>query len=245
MGIIGTIKPKESWKDEVKIYSSRLDQLLCLDAKYQETIKELWPDKVWPTTKVEGRQLVAFQIAVFVTNIFSLSCNATALVVELWLKGRFFSVPLNTRFVYESWGAIHYANELLEKADIEEARRLANSLLVGTYKARVQLPQRQHGRQYAIEKSPNTMDYIRSLQNIDPSAVEIYNFLSSASHPNTLQNSYFANMGPPISGWENSLFKSHAHELLDMVLRAHECSSAAMQAEVVSILQKSAQILSS
>ncbi len=245
MEIAGMIKPKESWKDEIKIYLSRLDQLLCLDTKYQKTIEELWPDKVWPTTEVEGKKLVALQMAVFATNIFSLSYNATVLVVELWLKGRFFSVPLNTRFVYESWGVIHYAEALLENVDIEKARQLTSSLLTGAYKARVQLPWHQHGRQYATEQSPNVMEYIRSLKDVEPNTEEIYNFLSSASHPNTLQNSYFANMGPPISGWENPLFKSHAHELLDMVLSAHERSNSAMQAEVVSILQKSAQILAS
>jgi hypothetical protein len=148
-------------------------------------------------------------------------------------------VELNTRFVYESWGAIHYAKALLESADIEKTKGFANSLLTGTYKAKVHLP---WGSQ-ATEQSPNVMEYIRLLQDVEPSAVKIYNFLSSASHPNTIQNSYFVNMGPPISGWENLLFKSHAHELLDMVLSARERSHSAMQTEVISILEKSAKIL--
>ncbi len=231
--------PKDSWKNEIKSYLPRLSHLISLDQRYQKTNKALWPDKIWPTTEVQGEKLVAFQIAVFANDIFSLSYNVTALVVELWIKGRFFAIPLNTRFVYESWGAIHYAKGLLEKADIENTRRLTNTLLTGSYKAKVQLPWGSE----STEQCPSVMEYIRSLEEIEPKAGEIYGLLSSASHPNTIQNVYFSNMGSPISNWDNLLFKKHAHELLDTVLCAHERSHSAMQSETVSILRKSAKIL--
>lgn len=231
----------ELWKDEIKSYLPRLESLLSLDTIYLNTIKDLWPDKVWPSVdrKVDNQGMVAFRIAVFANSILSFSIKVTNLIVELWRRGDFFLVPLNTRFIYESWGAVHYAGNIFKISDIKKAQSFTSKLLTGVKKAEVYLPDGTK----ATEEALNVMDYIRALKEVKSDAESIYHFLSSASHPNTIQNEYFLIMGPPISNWGNPLFKKHAHKLLDDVLKAHEQSYRSMQLKVVDILNQSAVIL--
>lgn len=233
------IIPSNAWKDEVSRYLSRLDKLITLDPTYKGAQADLWPYKIWPSKEIDNEKFVAFRTAVFCNSIFSHAFTATLMIVDLWKTGRFFAVPLNTRFVYESWGAVRYARNVMKEPDIQKALQLTNQLLAGVYKAEVFLP---WGPQ-ATEKSPNVLEYIRSLKSVDAEAEDVYAFLSSASHPNTLQNSYFSMMGPPAPNWSNAKFKEHGHHLLEMVLRAHEQAVQNMQSETAEVLKEAADIL--
>ncbi len=146
-------------------------------------------------------------------------------------------VPLNTRFIFETWGAIHFArttlSRLIEEGDIAREEKFTNRLTFGA-RSQVMLP---YGGMVE-ERSISVMEFIRCLKDIREDAEDLYNFLSEASHPNLFQNLYFQMAGPPISNWDNAGFREHVHGLLERTLTALEAATGGMETDVVTILGK-------
>lgn len=232
----------DGWKPETARYLSRIESLIAPHKEYASTMAQLWPDQVWPTASnspnLSVEQFVAFRTAVFCTSIVTRAASFTSLVAELWRAGRFFAVPLNVRYVYESWGMIHYAAALLNHSDPQRALAISEQLLNGV-KAEVYLPWGPR----ATEKAINIMEFIRALNAVDAGAEELYGFLSAAAHPNTLQCSYFSMMGPPAPNWSNERFREHAHMLLERTLASHERAHDSLHAEAAAVVRRAAQIL--
>ncbi len=231
-----------SWKSETARYLSRVESLLAVHEEYSRTMTQLWPDQIWPTVanspNLSVEQFTAFRTAVFCTGIVTRAATFTNLIATLWREGHFFALPLNVRYVFESWGMIHFAAALLDHADPQKALAISEQLLNGV-KAEVYLPWGPR----ATEKAINIMEFIRPLDTVDAGAGELYAFLSAASHPNTLQCSYFSMMGPPLPNWSNERFKVHAHVLLEKTLAAHEQARASLHAEAAAVVQRAAKIL--
>lgn len=232
----------DDWKSETARYLPRVEYLLAPHKDYASTMAQLWPDQVWPTASnspnLSVEQFIAFRAAFFCTGIVTRAASFTRLVAELWKGGGFFAVPLNVRYVYESWGMIHYAATLLNHPDPQRARAISEQLLNGV-KAEVYLPWGPR----ATEKAINIMDFIRTLNAVDAGAEELYGFLSAAAHPNTHQCSYFSMMGPPIPNWSNERFKEHAHTLLERTLAAHERAHNSLNTEAATVVRRAAEIL--
>ncbi len=235
------IRNNDTWQEEIKPYLERLEKLTVLRSDYLALLKEVWPDKIWPNVddNPDDNQLAAFRLSAFCTNVCIQTLSASKLTVSLWISGSFFAVPLNTRFIYESWGAVQYAVQLLDSPDREKTIRLTENLLVGVYKADVNLP--TGGK--ATAKAPNVMEYIKALCKVDSAAEVRYGFLSSASHPNVVQNNYFSMMSHPYSFWGGTQFDAHAHRLLDEVLSAHESAFDNIQSNTIDVLKRAVCIL--
>ena len=159
------------------------------------------------------------------------------IVRDHWLSGQFVVVPLNARFVLETWGAIHFARLTLERlvheGDVEREEERTNRLTFGA-RSPVQLP----WGGVTDTQSFNVLEFIRGLKDERSDAEELYNFLSEASHPNMIQNFYFQMAGPPISNWNNEKFKQHGHSLLNKALEAFEASTRGMEQDVVIVLKE-------
>lgn len=235
------ITTDESWREEIRKYSTRIESVINLDVNLIDTLKEYWPS-YWRDSKPSRESSVAIKLAVFSISIFSNAIRVVSSVRDQWLTGLFIIVPLNTRFVFETWGAVHYAKNvlitLIEKNDIEKADKLTNRLTFGA-RSEVLLP---FGGK-VDEKSLNVMEFIRELKDVRDNAEALYDFLSEASHPNMIQTTYFQMAGPPLSNWGNDRFKEHAHQLLDKTLTALEVAVSGLQVDVLEIIEKSVRYI--
>jgi len=158
------------------------------------------------------------------------------IVNEQWVSGFFAVVPLTTRFVFETWGAVHFARltlaRLIQEGDLDREEDRTNHLTFGS-RSEVHLP----WSGVASGRSFNVLDFIRNVADARPDAEDPYNFLSEASHPNFLQNAYFQMAEPPISNWDKELFKGLAHNLLTKTLDAYATSTRGMETDVVFMLR--------
>lgn len=236
--------PKESWRSEIKRYLPRLDAVTQLDSKIEGFIKQyesFWPDPStssgsWCEPLHQG-SLIAFNLMGYAVMNFNIAINIIIAIKEQWNSGLFVIVPLNTRFVFETWGAIHFSKSTLfrlcSEKNIQREQERLDRLIFGAKKSEVILP---FGG-VAEKQSFSVMEFIRCLKDEYKDAEKIYDFLSEASHPNMFQNFYFLMAGPPISNWDNIGFKNHGRQLLDKTLTALEMASKGLQLDVLDILQ--------
>lgn len=233
------VVPSDSWKNEIQRYLNRLEELSYVRPEIKLFYQNYWLKNMWPGTWSGEYERAVIFIATFSNRLFSQASVFSHLTVRLWTEGHLFAVPLNTRFIFESWGAIHYAMNLLDNPNKEKIPQLAENIFMGAYKAMVELPTGG----IATAQCPNVMEYIRALEDVEPDAQEIYSFLSSASHPNSLQNTYFEMMSSHFSAWGGKRFDEHAHALLEKVISAHKKSYCSLQVDLGIIIKKAATIL--
>jgi hypothetical protein len=172
------------------------------------------------------------------------SLHVARAIRDLWVSGLFVVVPLNARFVLESWGGIHYAKRTLERlireGDVEKAENKANRLTFGA-RSEVHLP---FGGM-ATENSINILTFIDELHDVKDDARDLYDFLSEASHPNLFQNSYFLLAGPPLANWTNEKFRTHVHTLLDKTVSGLQSSISGIQADFMYLLKQGTEYIDS
>ncbi|MCI0564276.1 MAG: hypothetical protein MN733_37865, partial [Nitrososphaera sp.] len=227
-----------SWRVETTPYLQRLGTIISVAPEVEGALKKYWPGYFWiddqvlpPAANVAGR------LGIYAVNTLTLGTRVLVIVLQQWIEGTFFLVPLNARFAFECWGGIHFARltlmRLIKEGNIEREDERARRLSLGS-RIEVSLP----WGGVSEEKSYNVLDWIDSLKDTCKDARELYDFLSEASHPNFLQNGYFQLASPPLSNWRNEKFKKHGHQLLQKTATAIEAASKGMQSDVLWILEE-------
>ncbi|CAD6881230.1 hypothetical protein [Methylomonas albis] len=236
------IKPKESWREETKIYHSRFEEISTISTDAAEAIKSNFPGKYWGMSDKNEKASVVSRIVIYAVNGFSYSLGLRPIIEQQFKQGQFMIVPLSTRFFFEMCGSINYAKSLISKISnkesVESELNKVNKLLTGA-KSEVMLP----WGELATESSINVMDFVRSLENEHSGAVESYGFLCEASHPNFVQNSYFQMAGPPVSNWDNKEFKKHGHILLNKTVSIYEQAVHNSENDILSIFKMSNELV--
>jgi hypothetical protein len=228
--------PNESWREETAPYRSRLETAASVDPAAIDAMTAYWPGVLWPNGVPPPQVSVVSRLGIYAVNLFGTALQVRRVVRDQWLSGLFVVVPLSTRFVLETWGAIQFARltfeRLLREGNVDREEERTNRLTFGA-RFPVQLP----WGGVTDEKSFNVLEFVRGLSDARVDAEELYNFLSEASHPNMLQHSYFQMAGPPISNWNNAAFKPRGHSLLSKTLEAFEASARGMDQDIVTILR--------
>jgi hypothetical protein len=233
-----TLLPNDSWREEIKRYLQRLEKASSVEASTAEMFSELYQEvfflKSEPEPLPEAR--IASRLGAYAGSLFGVATQVRMVVLNQWLSGQFTVVPLNTRFVFEIWGAIHFARRTLERlmkeGDTKREEERIDRLLFGA-RYPVELP---FGTDASLA-SFNVLGFIDKLEKDRPGAREMYNFLSEASHPNMMQNMWFQLAGPPLANWQNESFKQHGHLLLNKALEAFEAAKGGMEEDVKVILE--------
>jgi hypothetical protein len=118
------------------------------------------------------------------------------------------------RFSLEYWAAIFFGLRIirtyLRDADLEEAARETGRLTLSA-KTPVKLP---WGGE-TVNVAYSIMTFIDALARERPQVMDHNTFLSEASHPNFLRNTYFITASKEYDNFSNEAFRTHAHELLD------------------------------
>lgn len=230
------IKLSDSWIGETSGYLPRIDTAIQLDKELEGVIRKNWLAQHCPGPEVSEASSIAIRIVLYANNLFSISFQSFPELKSLWASGQFVLVPLVTRYIYECWGAMHYARKTLQRliaeGNIERETQRVNRLTFGA-RSEVKLPFGGN----AEEQSINVLTFIQSLSDVNSSSEEKYAFLSEACHPNMFQSSYFQMAGPPLSNWENEKFKSHAHELLEKTVVIIEDMCNGIQGDLLNTLE--------
>lgn len=239
----------ESWRDEIKRYNYRLDALTNLVdviSKLDLNVGYLWEkieidfdlynsQSILPKSLNLQGSMVALQLLSYAQTNSRIVINVIKNIIKFWHSGLFVIVPLNTRFVFEIWGAIHFSKNTLKRlcfeGNIERERDRTDRLIFGSKKSEVLLP----WSGFAEKNSFSVMEFIRSLKDVYYDSENLYDFLSEASHPNSFQNFYFLMAGPPDPNWGNLKFREHAHKLLDTTLIAIERVTKGIQFDLIEI----------
>jgi hypothetical protein len=188
------VVPKDSWRAEIAQYLPRLESATAVDPAVAAALSSSLPGVFWPDVEPPRAAAIASRLVNYAVNLFGVARQVRAIAREQWLSGLLVIVPLTTRFVFESWGAVHFArltlSRLIQKGDLEREEERTDRLTFGS-RSEVRLP----WGGVASGQSFNVLDFVRGLTDERSDAEDLYNFLSEASHPNFLQNSYFQMAG--------------------------------------------------
>lgn len=232
----------ESWRDETGIYVPRLDAAIEVSEELRTSLNIYWPGCFLSTPDPSVGASLALRLGIYANNIFSISLQVSREIENQWQKGLFVLVPMSSRFVVESWGAIHFAritlDRLIKDKDIKREESRVERLIFGSRldkNSNVQLP---FGG-VNDSQSFNVMNFIDSLSDVSQESIEDYKILSEASHPNFIQSFYFQLAGPPLPNWGNDNYKIHGHLLLERTVQAIERTTSGIQSDMVHILASS------
>jgi hypothetical protein len=231
----------ESWRDETSGYLPRIRAANEISIELRESFNKYWPGCFFSTNNPTVGASVAIRLGVYANNIFSTSLQVSQEIDNQWNNGLFVIVPMSSRFVIESWGAIHFArttlDRLLKDGDVEREEKRVKRLTFGSRsdkQSEIKLP---FGG-VTDNQSFNVMNFIDSLADVSKEAIENYNFFSEASHPNFVQSSYFQLAGPPLPNWTNDCYKNHGHKLLERKVLAIEQATSGIQSDMAHILKE-------
>jgi hypothetical protein len=209
----------DPWREETHQYEETIKRIKIWMPNVSELVNRLPTIPLNYTPSEEGT--VAIQVSLLVLNDMAFANQAVDAFMALWEKGIFATISLPTRLIYELWGAVHYARQTIvqmhKTGNVPKALEKSKRLTLGA-RSEVQLP----WGGITQEKSINVMDFIDSLQDDEPQAKKIYNFLCESCHPSFLRLTMWSLMGPHYGNWSNKRFSEHAHSLITDTLKYTE-----------------------
>ena len=223
------IVPNESWREIVAEYADRIQQIRDYDPWNRTVPKEplLGAREVacpFVATDDPRVLVVAKRLSLFCGTTAFVAIQSAQTICDLWESGRFVLVPLNTRFVLESWSRMHYAvdvlNKMVKTGNIDKAEEWTERLTFGT-RSEITFPWGGKGNDV---KAIHINDCLCSLQDVLPEYKSLYAFLSESSHPSFTENMYFMMAGPPISNWNNVPFRETMKPMIEKCLTILERS---------------------
>lgn len=213
------IVPDESWRPIVAEYKERIAAIRQL-APWKGTYSdEDFSDstKKCPFQPGDDPRILSIlnRLRLFggVTSVVAV--QVAQKICDLWESGNFILVPLNTRFLLESWARVHYAmdvvNKLAKTLDIDKADERVERLTFGS-RSEIIPP---WGGESVDVKSIHINDCLRTLGDVYPDCQASYDFLSESSHPSFFENMNFMFAGPPIAHWKNHSYQQMMKPKLD------------------------------
>jgi hypothetical protein len=211
----------KTWQVETQQYMPRLSALADHWVAAQKTLPKF---QIPPfSDEVTLEQSVAFHLASFAQNGLIVVDQLFDNVGLLWSQGRMVGISGLVRFSLKYWAAVFFALKIhrtyLKDQDLEEAARKTGRLTFSG-KTPVKLP--WGGQTENVAYSILTL--IDALNKERPTVRAAYDFLSEASHPNFLQNTYFIMSSRVYDNFSNEALRTHAHQILDRTLGALEQS---------------------
>jgi len=172
----------EAWNIESTRYCDKINKIKKIRYDIDEDVIKKLP-RIPLEYPPSFKGLYAVKISIYVLSFVNSSLNSTTAFLIIWEKGLLSAISLHARQIFECWGAIHYAYQLLLEMNVSEdykklERRCAR-LLCGA-RSEVQMPWGGTTK----EKSIHIMDLIRSLKDVYPEAEKNYDFLCESCHTN-------------------------------------------------------------
>lgn len=179
-------------------------------------------------------ELLALKPFFFCCGIIRTSTELVTALQASLRDGSFVTVSLQTRFLFELWGAAAFSRDIAEKVQTR-----APTLPIGS-DAWVALDRRADrlimGSKYLIarglwEMQPhNVLDFVRAIP--DDGAQLTYSFLSESCHPSFLPLTNLHMAGSQGDNWGNDAFQEEGHYILETFVDSSERSVAGIEAAV-------------
>jgi hypothetical protein len=222
------IVPDESWRPIVAEYKERIAKIRDLNPWNQTLPDEAFSDtiKKCPFSPSDDPRILTIldSLRLFGGVTASVTVQSVQAICDLWESGHFILVPLNTRFLLESWARVHYAinvtNKLASTRDIDKAEERVGRLTFGT-RSEINLP---WGGKSSELNSIHINDCLLTLNDVYPDYQADYDFLSESSHPSFFENSYFMIAGPPLANWKNRSYQQTMKPKLNRCFQILESS---------------------
>jgi hypothetical protein len=165
------------------------------------------------------RAHVSMRVVLFNFGAIYIADQLVRAIRRQWEEGMFVGVTLPVRLIFEHWGALTFAREIVrELSSKEDPARAAERCERLTAGSRV--PIRGFGGALTAVRSYSVFEFVRLLDEHAPGSLDMYEFLCEACHPGFIQQTYFFMASQAGDNWSNDAFKAHAHQLLDRTLTA-------------------------
>jgi hypothetical protein len=240
MGGKGRKMAKPVWQTETEQYLPRISKTQECFAAVDLLMKEL---PIAPFAKEATReQQVAYSLARFAQNGTIVVRQLLSNVELQWKDGRMIGVCGPIRFSLEYWAAIHFGKQLLlnylNDKNIERIEH-KSARLTFSGKTPVKLPWGGTTEHEAY----SVMNFIDALFKSNPHVRDDYNFLSEATHPNFLQNTYYLMAGRGYENFGNEKFKKYAHEILEQTVAILERVALGVASEAEELAEHALPLL--
>jgi hypothetical protein len=221
------------WQIETEIYVPRIAKAQDLLAPPLAECRKL-PTAPFSHEPSLEEQLV-YSIALFAWNGTIVVDQLIDNIGLLWSQGRMVGVSGLARFAVEYWGAVYFGRKILidymADKNLEEAVRKGARL---TFSAKT--PVRLWWGGESTNPAYSVMTFIDALSAVRPDIKAMYDFLSEASHPNFVQNTYFVMASRVYDNFGNDTFKAYAHEILQRTISIIEHMAEGLAADVIEIV---------
>ena len=219
---------KPIWQTETEIYLPRISKTHAFFGEVDLLLKNL-PKAPFLESPTREQQ-VAYSLVRFGQNGTTVVRQLIDNVAMQWKEGRLVGVCGPVRFGLEYWAAIHFGRQILLQyqkfGNIEQAEH-KTARLTFSGKTPVKLPwggTTEH-------KAYSVMTFINTIQKSHPEVRDDYNFLSEATHPNFLQNTYYLMASREHENFSNEKFKTYAHEILEQTIAILERVASGVASE--------------
>jgi hypothetical protein len=228
------------WQIETEIYAPRIGKALDLLVSPLAECRKL-PMAPFSREPSMEEQLV-YSIALFTWNGAIVADQLIDNIGLLWSQGRMVGVSGLARFAVEYWAAVYFGKKILtdyvDDKNLEEAVRKGARL---TFSAKT--PVRLWLGGETANPAYSVMTFIDRLSAVRPDIKASYDFLSEASHPNFVQNTYFVIASRVYDNFSNDAFKAYAHEILERTVSIIETVAEGLAGDVIEIVNIALPIL--
>lgn len=224
---------RQLWQVETEIYVPRIGKALDLLASPLAECRKL--PKAPFSHKPSIEEQFVYSIALFAQNGAIVADQLIDNIGLLWRQGRMIGVSGLARFAVEYWAAVYFGKNILTDymadKNLEKAVRKGARL---TFSAKT--PVRLWWGGETANPAYSVMTFIDRLSAVRPDIKASYDFLSEASHPNFVQNTYFVMASRVYDNFSNDTFKAYAHEILERTVSIIETVAEGLAADVIEII---------
>lgn len=218
------------WKSETGRYLDRLTHVVDELSVPADLVNEM-PSAPFESAPSEASRLSWLLCAASLEALISAREIAGGVVLE-WRTGLILNAAILIRSLFELWSFSHYGRAELLSAPPSDSR--LERLWFGS-SSNVKLP--WGGKSDAVPIG--IRQYVERLKSDFSNAGEDYSFLCDAAHPTLLQHKYLRMAGLNEGNWSNEGFRTHAHEILERLVKIAEHASSGIRGDVITVLTES------
>lgn len=212
----------KNWQTETSIYIPRIDTALS-----RFDLRPPFPKNIPPApfdTPSSLLQSVIYNAAVFYNLNWYRTRETIEAIIILWREGYISSAAALIRPIFELWGTSHYMTDELQKfdkqKDIMPLSQVVARLCTGV-RSEILLPWGTP----ANEKPIHVLDTIRTLCQVFPDAMAVYEALCESSHANLPRYEEWWLLGKTGDNWTNQTVQTRGHALIIKTLEAMETAT--------------------
>ncbi len=218
-----------TWQTEASIYVPRLESASHL-VELQLPVPANIPVGPLDTPLSLLRSAIHRAVAFYELGVWCRTKETMGAIVVLWKEGYLSSASALARIIFELWGVSHFMTAGLQtfgiNRDTYRLAQIVNRLFEGV-RSEVMMPWGAP----ASEKPIHVLDTIRSLNEVFPDAMSVYETLCEPAHANQPRYMEWWLVGKSGDNWSNDTVLARGHALINKTIDAIEKSTIGIKTE--------------